>query len=63
MKNKIEIYQTQDGKTEIEVKWEEETVWLTQEQMALLLVKTKVLAFFRLQKQANSVCFKHLVSG
>ena len=34
MENEIIIYQTQDGKTKIDVKIEDETVWLTQAQMA-----------------------------
>jgi len=32
----IEIYQTDDGQTEIQVKFENETVWLSQRQMAQL---------------------------
>ena len=32
--NNIIIYQSEDGKTHIEVKLEENTVWLTQQQMA-----------------------------
>jgi prophage maintenance system killer protein len=36
MNNQIEIYQGSDGQTQIEVKFEEETVWLTQEQMVIL---------------------------
>lgn len=32
----ILIYQTEDGKTKIDVRFEDETVWLTQEQMAEL---------------------------
>jgi death-on-curing family protein len=39
--NQIEIYQTKDKQTEIEVRFEEETVWLTQQQMAKLLSQTK----------------------
>lgn len=34
--NKIQIFQTDDGKVELEVMLEQETVWLTQEQMAKL---------------------------
>ena len=34
--NKIIIYQTDDGKTQLDVKLENETVWLTQTQMAEL---------------------------
>ena len=37
--NKIAIYQTQDGKTSIDVKLEQDTVWLTQAQMAELFQK------------------------
>ena len=35
-KNKIIIYQTEDGQTQIDVRLENETVWLTQAQMAEL---------------------------
>ena len=35
-KNNIVIYQLEDGKTKIDVKLEEETVWLSQQQMAEL---------------------------
>ena len=34
--NKIIIYQTDDGQTQIDVRLEKETVWLTQAQMAEL---------------------------
>ena len=34
--NKIIIYQTEDGQTQIDVRLENETVWLTQSQMAEL---------------------------
>ena len=34
--NKIVIYQTEDGQTQIDVRLENETVWLTQTQMAEL---------------------------
>ena len=34
--NKIIIYQTEDGQTQIDVRLENETVWLTQTQMAEL---------------------------
>ncbi|MFT3932107.1 MAG: RhuM family protein [Chitinophagaceae bacterium] len=37
----IEIYQAADKKTQIEVQFEEETVWLTQQQMATLFKQTK----------------------
>jgi hypothetical protein len=35
------IYQTNDGNTRIEVKLQDETVWLTQAQMAVLFQTTK----------------------
>jgi len=35
-KNQIEIYQGSDGKTLVEVKFEEDTIWLTQAQMVAL---------------------------
>ena len=38
--NKIVIYQTEDGQTQIDVRLENETVWLTQSQMAELFEKT-----------------------
>ena len=34
--NKIAIYQTEDGQTQIDVRLEDETVWLTANQMAVL---------------------------
>lgn len=39
--NQILIYQTEDGKTKIETKLQDETVWLTQEQMADLFQKSR----------------------
>lgn len=41
--NKIVIYQTQDGKTSIDVKLEQDTVWLTQAQMAELFQKDRTV--------------------
>lgn len=38
--DKIVIYQTEDGQTQIDVRLENETVWLTQAQMAELFQKT-----------------------
>ncbi len=40
-KGEILIYQNQDGSIKIDVRLEEETVWLTQEQMALLFGKAR----------------------
>ena len=39
LENKIVIYETEDGKTQLDVKLENETVWLTQGQMAELFQK------------------------
>ena len=39
--NQIEIYQTKDKQTQIEVRFEEDTVWLTQQQVAELFRQTK----------------------
>ena len=39
--NNIVIYQTQDGKTRIDVKIENDSVWLTQKQMVELLQSSK----------------------
>jgi hypothetical protein len=41
--NKIIIYQTPDGQTSIDVKLENETVWLTQTQMAELFQKDRTV--------------------
>lgn len=40
-KGEIIIYQTPDHQTQVEVKFEEETVWLSQQQMAQLFKQTK----------------------
>ena len=39
IKNQIEIYQANDGSTQIEVQFEQDTVWLTQAQLAELFGK------------------------
>lgn len=36
MNNPIEIYQTENGETEVEVCFEQESVWLSQAQMVQL---------------------------
>ena len=54
MQNQIEIYQSQDGQTQIEVKFGEETVWLNRNQLADLFgrdVKT-------IGKHVNNVFFE-----
>ena len=40
-KSEIVLYQSEDGRTRLEVKLENETVWLTQGQMAELFQTTK----------------------
>ena len=40
-KSELIIYQTEDGQTKLQVKMEDETVWLTQDQMAELFEKSK----------------------
>ncbi len=39
--NEIEIYKTRDGKTEVEVQFGEDTVWLTQTQLMTLFKSSK----------------------
>ena len=41
--NKIVIYQTEDGQTQIDVRLENDTVWLTQAQMAELFQKDRTV--------------------
>ena len=41
--NSIVIYQTNDGETSIDVKFHDETVWLTQAQMAELFQKDRTV--------------------
>lgn len=41
MANPIEIYQLADNQTSVEVRFEEDTVWLSQQQMVLLFNQTK----------------------
>ena len=41
MENKIEMYQTPGGQIQIEVKFEEDTIWLTQNQIVALFDSSK----------------------
>lgn len=41
MNHQIEIYKGSDGLTQVEVKFDEDTVWLSQDQMASLFNQTK----------------------
>lgn len=63
--SKILIYQTEDGRTRIETRLEEETVWLTQAQLAELFQKSRVTItehirniFKEGELEENSVCRK-----
>ncbi len=40
-KDEIVIYQTQDGATQLDVRLDGETVWITQDQMAQLFQRDK----------------------
>ena len=66
---KIVIYQTEDGQTQIDVRLENETVWLTQAQMAQLFKssRTNVLEHIQhiyedkeLEKEATCRRFRHV---
>jgi prophage maintenance system killer protein len=41
MESKIEIYQSSDGQTQIEVKFEHDTAWLSQEQISKLFMRER----------------------
>ena len=41
--NQIEIYQTKDKQTQVEVSFQEETVWLTQKQITTLFCKDRTV--------------------
>ena len=49
--NEIEIYKTTDGQTEIEVKFQEDTVWLTQSQITALFLRDRTV----ITKHINNV--------
>ena len=48
--SQIEIYQATDGSTQINVQFEQETVWLTQAQMAELFGKGRMTITEHIQK-------------
>jgi hypothetical protein len=62
----IVIYQNQDGKIKIDVRLEEETVWLTIEQMALLFGKAKstinehILNVFNENELVEDLCVRKI---
>ena len=41
--NQIEIYQAQDGSTQINVQFEQDTVWLNQEQLTALFNRDRTV--------------------
>ena len=43
IKNQIEIYKANDGSTQINVQFEQDTVWLTQAQMAELFERDRTV--------------------
>jgi death-on-curing family protein len=63
----IEIYKSKDGQTQVEVQFEEETVWITQKQMAQLFQTTPQNITLHLKKvykereiQEKSTCKEYL---
>ena len=66
MNNQIEIYRSQDGSVQLNVKLENETVWLTQSQMAELfgVDRTSIVRHIRNiykseELEENSTCAKN----
>ena len=68
LENKIIIYQTEDGQTQVDVRMENETVWLSANQMAMLFereessIRRHVINIFKegeLEKE-NNVHFLHV---
>ncbi len=47
--SQIIMYQTEDGKTKIDVRMEDETVWLNQNQMAELFQRGRLFAEYVLE--------------
>lgn len=68
LENKIVIYETEDGKTQLDVKLENETVWLTTKQMAELFdkeesnVRRHIINIFKEGEldKSNNVQFLHV---
>jgi hypothetical protein len=70
MKNEIIIYQNEDSSTKIEVRLEDETVWLTQAQMTELFQTTRnnitlhISNIFKEKElEVNSVCKESLLTA
>jgi len=49
----IEIYQTRDGNTQLNVQLQEDTIWLTQKQMATLFDKGRTTITEHIQNVFN----------
>ena len=59
--NQIVIYQSEDGQTQVDVRLENETVWLTQAQMVELFQTTKQNVSLHVGNQlAEETLFKRL---
>ena len=58
MNSDILIYQNSDGNIKIDVRLEEETVWLTQDQMATLFGKAKSTINEHIKKFTKSRSWK-----
>ena len=63
LNNQIIIYQTEDGQTQVDVRMENDTVWLTQKQIAELF-GTKRPATTKHLKNISfaKVCFSSIVA-
>jgi len=57
-KGDIVIYQTKDGLTKIDVRFEDETVWLTQQQMAELYQSSRTNIVEHIQHMKKENCRK-----
>ena len=60
MGNQIEIYQGSDGQTQIEVKFDQETVWLNQEQIGVLFGKGRSTITERIRNIFNEAELKEV---
>ena len=63
--NQILIYQTKDGKTKIETKLEDETVWLTQKLLAVLFevevntINYHIKEIYKIQEQKEAATIRN----
>ena len=56
--NEIIIYQSEDGQTQVDVRMENDTVWLTQAQMAELFQKDRTVIGRHIRKSIKRVYWK-----